>query len=193
MTNTSCSKDAACETWSLSASLGKASLLLIQPLSYSQFNCLIRHYTQFIVSPLPLQHATLSHPLKMSILYSEKWLLNLNVSGADTSSTNLPTCTTKHSNSTNLLYSFSLVQYNLEQIQNMSCCTFFSTFSTAWKFIMYSSWFYESQMHMGCFSFIGCISFQIRHSHKAQVLDVLNRMQLPLPSDNSDKMSHWPE
>lgn len=39
-------------------------------------------------------------------------------------------------------------------------------------------------MHMGRFIFVSCISFQIRRSHKAQVL---NRLQLPQPRNDSDK------
>lgn len=34
--NTNCSKDAVCETQSLSSSLGRTSLILLQPLPYSQ-------------------------------------------------------------------------------------------------------------------------------------------------------------
>lgn len=64
-----------------------------------EFNCIIGRYIQLIFSFLPLHHHTLSYPLITAILYSEKRLLNIHVSGLDTSSTDLPTHTIKYSRS----------------------------------------------------------------------------------------------
>lgn len=67
--------------------IGALTITIIQPKSSN----IVLHKALYAIHLLCFHCHTLSHPLIMSILCSEKWLLNIHVSGTDTSSTDLPT------------------------------------------------------------------------------------------------------